>query len=321
MEKLKNSNVPPPHIQTVLRPVLYTDIFDYPLTINEIFLYLEVDTSIDNLTLWLAEAVSQGYLIREGEYFSLPGRNHLVGCRVARRKIAEQLWPRALQYGLIIASIPFVKMVAVTGALAVDNPRDQNDDIDYFIVTEPGRLWFCRAVIIALVRLGHRQGTHLCPNYLITENALDLENTLYAARELLQMKPIYGARLYDQIRQKNQWITSFFPQGKNFIPGPSKNDLPWLRNVAKVTSEHLLTGWLGDRLELCLRKTQMEKHSRRATALGSPESVVFSADVCKGHYDGHGLRTLELYHRKLNRLHLNGKNGTHSALRNDWGRE
>ena len=57
---------------------------------------------------------------------------------------------QAVRYGLTIARLPFVRMVAVPGALTMDNV-EPGDDVDYLIVTAPDRLWLCRAVVIELV--------------------------------------------------------------------------------------------------------------------------------------------------------------------------
>jgi len=62
-----------------------------------------------------------------------------VQTRRGWRQAAAGIWPKAVGYGQAIARLPFVQMVAVTGALAMDN-ADAGDDLDYFIVTESDRL-------------------------------------------------------------------------------------------------------------------------------------------------------------------------------------
>jgi len=55
------------------------------------------------------------------------------------------------------------------------NP-DAPADLDYLIVTAPGRLWTARALTIGLVRLARRAGRRVCPNYLLSTRALALEH-------------------------------------------------------------------------------------------------------------------------------------------------
>ena len=62
-----------------------------------------------------------------------------------------------------VMKVSGMKMVAITGSLAMDN-ADLDADIDFLIVTEPGRLWVCRAMIAALgLSAGHKN--HLCFNF------------------------------------------------------------------------------------------------------------------------------------------------------------
>lgn len=288
-----------PYPEAVLKPVLYTDIFDFPLTFEEIYQFLDCQASADQARLWLQQALEAGFLVCTGGYYSLPHRTELVATRQFRQQLAKKLWPQAVRYGLWMASLPFVEMVAVTGSLAVDNPRSSTEDIDFLIVTRPGRLWFCRALIILLVRLGRLRGTHLCPNYLISQNALEFEHGLYSARELLQMQPIYGQKTYAAIRQRNPWTGVYFPQSRNTDLPQAGQDLSRWQQAFKNASEFVFAGSIGDRLEEPLQHIQISKHRRQARERNSADTVVFNADICKGHYDSHGKVTLTRYQQRV----------------------
>ncbi|RME98377.1 MAG: hypothetical protein D6768_17425 [Chloroflexi bacterium] len=290
-----------PHVQTILNPVFYADIFDYPLTAAEIHRFLQTRAVPAQVANWLAQAVAQNHLAEINGYYCLPHKPHLPDLRHARQQMAQTLWPHAESYGRKIAALPFVRMVAVTGALAVNNPTRANDDIDYLIVTQPGRLWLCRTLVILLVRAGRLRGVNLCPNYLITENALTFEQNLFTAREVLQMRLLFGPALYRRIRQKNEWVTTYFPQGDGLSTAPPPVQLSRGVAQAKRITEKLLGGPPGNWLERRLQRRQIAKHTRLAAESGSPDTTIFTPDVCKGHYNGHGRRTLDAFERRVQR--------------------
>ena len=151
------------------------------------------------------------HLSRVGPYYALPGREETATIRQERGRLARQLWPVAMQYGRLLASLPFTRMVAVTGSLAVDNVAPDGD-IDYLLVAANGRVWLNRAFAIALVRLATRRGYSLCPNYILAERALHFpDHNLYTAHEVVQMMPLSGLNIYAHIRQINSWTTTFLP--------------------------------------------------------------------------------------------------------------
>src|SRR6266446_9489135 len=191
--------------QAVVRAVVYADVFDYPLQATEIHCYLHgIAAPWDATAAALARCCARGKVLshRDG-FYTLPGRAALVELRRRRAVRAERLWPTAVRYGHMIAGLPFVRMVAVTGSLAWDNVKDTGD-IDYLIVTEAGRLWLCRWLIAALGRLARLDSVHLCPNYMVSTRALLLaERNLYGAYELARMIPIAGMGTYRRLRRAN----------------------------------------------------------------------------------------------------------------------
>jgi hypothetical protein len=282
--------------QAILYTVAYADIFDYPLTLPELYRYLvefaaPLDAIVDALRHdpTLTSALSQ----RDG-YVMLAGRESIIETRRRRAVTAARLWPPAMRYGRMIAELPFVRMVAVTGALAVDNV-ERNADIDYLIVTEPGRLWLCRALVIGLVRLAALRGDIVCPNYFLSDRTLTLsERNLYTAHELAQMAPIAGFDTYHQLRVSNSWTTGFLPNAA----GPPRGAVAGgtRRFAARRMAETALRTDLGARLESWEMERKIRKFSRQR---GAPSETAFCPDWCKGHFDSHGRKTLDAFTERL----------------------
>ena len=282
--------------QAIWRTVAYVDLFDYPLTAVEIHRYLDgVPATASEVakTLVGSPALADHLRYTDG-FFYLPGREEIIEIRHERRQRAQQLWPEAVRYGRILARLPFVRMVAVTGSLAMNNAGEQAD-IDYFVVTENGRLWLARALVIGIVRLAARRGIMLCPNYFVAESALALpERNVYTAREIVQMVPLFGYDVYHQLRQHNSWVSRFLPNANGLplvqIPEPEPD--PWPQTVAELPLRTPLGAWL-ERWE---QQRKIDKLSMQQN--GSGESC-FTAVICKGHFQAHQRRTLAAYQHRL----------------------
>ncbi len=287
-------------LNEVLKPLLYADVFDYPLTGDEIYRFLEQKMAREVFQEILDQALFNREVVLVDGFYSLADRNNLAARRKERQQVSRSLWRQAEVYGRWMASLPFVRMVAVTGSLAVENPRDGIEDIDYLVVTRPGRLWLCRALISLMVRYGRLRHVLLCPNYLVTENELLFDDqNLFAAREMLQMVPLYGHGVYQNLRAVNTWVTSYLPQGTTLNLGRLDDRLSPGQARLKAVGERLLSGRGGHLLEKLLQKIQIPRHQRRAGQFQTTDTVIFSADQCKGHTDGHGHRIMAAYWQRM----------------------
>lgn len=291
------SSEPPPLHQAILQTLAYADVFDYPLTAPEIHRYLVgIPTTLTTVHDTLTNGLQRSNTIAQsGEYFTFPGREGLTETRARRATQAARLWPHAMHYGHLLAHFPFTRMVALTGALAVNNVED-GADIDYFIVTEPGRLWLCRALIIGLVRLTARRGIILCPNFFLAENALELpDRSLYTAREMAQMIPLSGMDIYHRIRQANAWVCDLLPNAggppPRIIPTPPTRSAP-LKKVA----ETVLRTPLGGKIESWEMNRKIQKFTSQ---FPTTTETRFSADRCQGHFDGYGKKTMEAFQSRV----------------------
>jgi len=292
--------LPPVHIETaflqraILHTVAYADVFDYPLTGREIHRYLTgIKASFEEVSEALKdEDFCNGQIVRVGDYFTLSGREEIVETRLRRKSASKCGWKEANFYGRILASLPFVRMVAVTGSLAMEN-MDAQADIDYFIVTSSGRLWTCRLMSLLIVHLARLMKVNLCPNSMVSENALALKDiSLYAAHELAQMVPLYGTDIYGELRRLNLWADRYLPNAQN-APESHIDVKParW-----KYVLEIVLTRLPLQQVEVWEMNRKLAKLSRGQSQ--NPEAV-FSADVCKGHMDRHGQRVEIALERRL----------------------
>jgi hypothetical protein len=282
--------------RAIVQAVAYADVFDYPLTADEIHRYLIGVPASRGMVRSVLGNGRPAVLARCGRYFTLEGRESAVDTRRARAPVAADYWRRAVRYGHTMGGLPFVRMVAVTGALAMDNIAD--GDIDYLVVTEPGRLWLCRALIVGLVRVAALQGTELCPNYFLSEEALVLnERNLFTAHEVAQMVPLTGMATYQRLRALNRWTNTYLP---NAGGAP--------RRVAPVEprprrARRLLEGTLRSRLCGPIERWEMSRKIRKLGKRGYGHlEAAFGPDWCKGHFGDHGHLTLSRYEERMRAL-------------------
>lgn len=285
--------------EAVRRTVLYSSVFDYPLTRAEIHRFLlapggsrrAVDEAVDH-ALRLSPALES-----DGEFLYPRGQAGSVATRRRRGLHAPRLWKRARFYALLIWALPYVRMVAITGALAMDNV-EPDDDIDLLIVTQPGRLWTARGLILLVGRFARLRGDTLCPNYIISTRALRLEqHDLYTAHELAQMIPLHGRAVAAQFWEVNAWCRAFLPNAELRTQEDAPDRLPALLRALKACGQTLLAGPPGAWLERWEGSRKMARLARETPA--GVRETRYTADVCKGHADGHGRRVLQGWEERL----------------------
>ena len=280
----------------VLKCIVYSDLFDFPLTAEEIHHWLSVPASLEDVTGALHSDPLASMLTHAGAFVTLRGREPVVALRVHRRDTSAIQQRKAVRYGSLIARLPFVRMVAITGSLAADN-ADEDDDLDYLIVTAPGRVWLTRTMIMAIGRIAALRGVTLCPNYLLAETALALgEHDFYTARELLQMRVVAGQATYQRMLDENAWWRTFLPnvvlEGSvgAMHASPLRNLRRLIEAVLRMPPSDVLERWVYRRKAAELRRTA-----------GGPEAV-YDETMCKGHSDAWKHRTQRRLEERMRQL-------------------
>ena len=283
----------------ILQTLAYSDIFDYPLTADELHRFLVVSASRHDIEQ--CAAMMKDVFLKDGYYF-LASRDEIVELRKRREAVSRKIFKRAMFYGRILGALPFVRMVALTGSLAMLN-LSKNPDMDYMLVTKHGRVWTARAFAIVLGKITRLFGDTTCPNLIVSERALEWPlHDLYSARELCQMIPIANTDLYLRLLAANSWVESFLPNAE------AKTSEFFTHRVLRKNSEVWkvwrlgelpLRGVFGDKFETWEMTRKIARFSKQA---GFGAETVFTADVCQGNFHHHRKWTQDVYQERLSAL-------------------
>lgn len=204
----------------ILRTVAYFDIFDYPLTAEQIFFFLHVpSTSAEETSAEVEMLVMNGVLAKEKGYFFLAASNNtIVEKRIANEARAKRMLSYARHIAAFIKRFPFIRGIFITGSLS-KNVAAVSSDIDFMIVTAPGRLWVSKTFLTLFRKiflLG--KSKYFCTNFYLSENGLPLnQRNFYTAIEVVTTKAIWNERLFLRFQKENGWTRTFFPNASVMI--------------------------------------------------------------------------------------------------------
>jgi len=206
--------------------VLYHNLFDYPLSFAELIKWQE-GKSITGIT---------GITSKNGFYF-LEGRESLIYQRLLRKRISTKKLEIALNATRLLKIIPTIKMIAVTGSLAMGNSTDESD-IDLMIITSKNTLWITRLCVYCMLyairyklrrpRVKNERDA-LCLNMWLDESDLVFRSrNLYTAHEIAQIVPLVNKnKTYEKFLWKNKWILNWWPNSVRI-----RNPKPEIRKVS-----------------------------------------------------------------------------------------
>lgn len=197
----------------LLRILLYFDVFSYPLTRREIICYsgLERNKWLHALKV-LDSLVSEGVInYCCGSYYIGKDRSKVLRRSEGNRRAAERM-KSARKYSRIISYFPFVRGIFISGSLS-KGYASEKDDIDYFIVTRPGRLWLVRTMLTVFKKIFlFNSYRNFCINYFVDEDHLFIkEHNRFTATEIVFLIPVFNRRLYNEFLDRNSWVRSYYP--------------------------------------------------------------------------------------------------------------
>lgn len=288
----------------ILKTIIYADIFSFPMTPEEIHHFLIYNEPVNFNVIQdklQSSALLNDKLCTNNIYYALEHREELLSLRTQREAMMLSLSPRMIFFGRVLSYFPFVEMVGITGALAMRNPSSDNDDLDYLIVTRPGRVWLARASIIFLVRLMRLRNIELCPNYVLASDQLvQSRQDLYIAHEIGQILPLSNINLYKKFRDQNPWTFEHLPNANHPLYPLHNHKSSKLGMVFKRGLEIILSSPIGDWLEnweFQRKSLRFEKEAQSPTA-----SAQIDEGHVKGHFNDYGHRVLAAYQAQVDTI-------------------
>jgi hypothetical protein len=293
----------PAQERAFLQSVVYAALFEYPLSLAQLRESLIGEAADEPALLTWYE--NSPYLqatidFADGVFFPR-GRRHLIATR-AQRETTSRALLRELSAPLeLIARMPFVRMVALSGSLAHLN-ADARADLDLFVVTSPRRVWIVTVAALVLARMfGWRK--RLCLNYVISERALWVAPAdLFSANQIVHLQPVTGEKTYRRFLEANRFVERFYP---NFRGRPIG---PWLRDrhavgrlwaAAAAVVETLLDWTVAPVMEPICRLLYRTHLRNRAHTWKSRDQVKLDAECLKLHTSSHRHAVMQRFERAL----------------------
>lgn len=277
----------------ILKTVVYADLFDYPLRFDELCRGL-FDLALDPVEVrrLLDDSAALAAVIVERDGFVLlAGREHLLDARREGERRAAELLARHRAVLDRIARLPYVRLVALSGAVAFDNVHD--DDLDVFVITRAGRAWSACMLVTLLTRaLGARRV--ICANYFLDEGSLGLaDRDLYTAHQLAHIRPVAGREAHRALVEANAWVERYFPAAYR---AAQTSDAPPVRVGLVERLVELVGGWL---LEPLSRHVLAANLRRKIPPGTDPTSVRLGPGRLKLHINDHRPGTIARFERAL----------------------
>ena len=280
---------------SIIRALSYAHVFKYPLKKDEIVSSMDMPvTDLTSIDVTLEKMEKDGFIHSFDECYSLVPDKALFDKRKDLNKQAQKSLKVAYKISRFIGNFPFVRAVFLSGSIT-KNSMDKDSDIDYFVITEPGRLWFTRTVLIGFKKVFLLNSYKLfCLNYFVDKNNLEIhDRNLYVALEISTLIPTYGRANCEAFEKSNKWVNEFVPNSKEKdFSGVRENSV---RGI-KWLSEKVFNGKLGDYFNQKFKRISENYWSKKFKNVNvQSDYFVSKANISALHPDNFKLSILKRY--------------------------
>lgn len=234
--------------RAMIKRLIYFDIFSHPLLPDELVEYSNhADINIEDGIRILADLKVKNLVNYHAGFYFLGNDITKVSRRLEYNRLATLRMKTAAKYARLVANFPFVRAVFISGSLSKHVMKPESD-VDFFIITEPGRLWVCRAILTFFkkVFLGDSY-RNFCLNYFIDSQNLEIpDKNIFTATEIAFIIPMFNYKLYKDFMKANQWYRNEYP---NFEERNERTKIEpaGIKKILEYVLNNLVGNWLDKR--------------------------------------------------------------------------
>jgi predicted nucleotidyltransferase len=280
-------------------------MFSYPLSAEEIKLFLDRTVCPDQLEYLLEEMVMDRVIFRFDNLYVVRNEASLVLRRRNGNSRAIPLLQKARKISKFLYWFPYVRGIGISGSLS-KNYADENTDIDFFIITRVNRLWIARTCMHLFKKLTFLVGRQhwFCMNYYVDEYAMQVhEQNIFTATEVVTLVPVHGNGVLTNFFNANNWVKEYFPNHPPKTGTPVKPKETFI----KRSIEYCLNGPFGEKLDnylmrITTRRWKQKEQVSKLNVRGERMGLSTGKHFAKPNPDFFQQKVLSKYQRRLNEL-------------------
>jgi len=304
--------------KNILATIVYYNGLNYPLTAFEVWKNLirtdyynnnqPMQTTLSEIIKQLHDDSLKTCIKNENGFYFLKGQSHLVEKRIKNNKISVGKINKLVRIAKWLRLIPFIKMIGMTGALAMKNAKVKSD-LDILIVFKNGKIWTGRTLatlflhIIGKRRYGTKIINRVCLNFFVTDDSLEIiTKDLFSASEYMFLFPLYGWQTYERFQIKNQWIKSMKPSYalSEIPPLKTFSDSRASKFVRTIGEVILSADWIENWLRKLEKKRIIQNpktHQEGSMVYADDNALIFLPNP-------HGPKIFEQFKEKISELNI-----------------
>ncbi|OYU82272.1 MAG: nucleotidyltransferase [Flavobacterium sp. BFFFF1] len=234
-----------------LKTILYFSLFKYPLKLEEICRF-SISKDCPKIETELRDLVAKKVIFQIEDYYYPEYDPSCLEKRKNGNKMAADALLKAKERARLISKFPFVEAVGVSGSLS-KGYYDNDSDIDFFVITKPGKLWLSRTFLMLYKKiflLNSRK--YFCINYFMSSSSLEIEEkNRFTATEIKTLLPFEGREVFEEFYNKNEWVSHLLGQHD-----PKLEDIGVIEKPSGVKAlEAALSTKFGEFLDVVFKKT------------------------------------------------------------------